>query len=202
MADIVNPEAIKFTNESVRPLADALGRCYYWGVLAKQMYDGAGGGAPALAVPGIVAQIRKAADQWRSTYAFAYEREVEWFLKGAATLIPNTIDNILDNNGTSQRTDAPLATGQKVNNLIARVTQFVNAVRSATFNFTDATRNSVVNYNKIIVVTKTVGLNTMSIADAQNFVDDVALLKTNYEATANANLNQILALAINPGNGG
>lgn len=194
MADIVNPEAIKFSNESARTLADGLAACYYQGNLAKQMYDGAGGGATALAVASVVAQIRRAATQWRQTFSLCFERETEWFLKGATALIPNTADVIVDGAPADRR---QIATGAKVVAVMARVTEFVNAVRNATFTFATATRTSVVHYNRIIVVSD-LGLSTMSVADAQNFVDDTALLKTNYEATTNANLNQLLALAVNP----
>ena len=198
MPDITNVEAVKFTKESVRTLADNLARCYYYGNLAKQMYDGAGGGATALAVAGVVAQIRKAATQWRQTFPLCFERETEWFLKGSTTLIPNTADQVIDGAPADGR---QVVTGAKVVAVLARVTEFVNAVRNATFTFATATRTSVVYYNRIIVVSD-YGLSTMSVADAQNFVDTTALLKTNYEATSNANLNTVLAVAVNPGANG
>lgn len=179
-------------------MADQLPRCYYFGNLAKQMYDGAGGGSAALAVLNIVAQIRKAADQWRLTYALAFEREKEWFLKGTTTLIPNTSDPIFDAGGTAQRTGVPLATGAKVVAIMARVTEFANACLSSSFSFSDAARNSLTYYNRLLVVSDR-GLTTMSVADAQNFVDATALLKANYEANSNQNLNSLLAMAVNPG---
>lgn len=201
MANITSAEAVKFSNETARVMADALCRCYYFGNLAKQMYDGAGGGSTALAITGVVTQIRKAASQWRATFALAFEREAEWFSKGSTTIFPNDTSPVFDAGGLAQRSDVPLATGAKVVAVMARVTEWVNACRSATFSYSDAARNSVAKYNQLLV-TSDRGLTTMSVADAQNFVDLTALLKTNYEANSLSNLNSLLAMAINPGTGG
>lgn len=198
MANIVAVDAVNFSNNTARVVADALARCYYFGNLAKQMYDGAGGGSTALAVTSVVAQIRKAAKQYRSTFALAFEREAEWFLKGTTTLIPNTTDQVIDGAPADGR---QMVTGAKVVAVLARATEFVNACRSATFSFSDAARNSVVYYNRLLVVSD-FGLSTMSVADAQNFIDLTALTKTNYEANSLTNLNSLLAISPNPGTSG
>ena len=81
MADITNPQAVRFCNERVRQAADKFGQLYNWCVAVQN----------------------------------------EWAAQGIGDLIPNDSSPIIDGAQTDGR---PLLTGADVNTLAARVTEF------------------------------------------------------------------------------
>jgi hypothetical protein len=193
---VTNLTAVKFSNEQARVAADLCAQTYYLCDAARDRWDSLGGGQPAIDV--MEADIRRAANAVLAAYLHAFLAEKYWFLAGTNLLFPNTSEAVFDNGGASQRVDAPLATGAKVNGVMNRAIQFQNWLLSATQSFTDAARNNLAAFNTILEATSK-GPAVMSVAAAGNMMNRAGELRTNYEASAGANLGTLLAFAVNPG---
>ena len=191
MPDITNPLAIKFSDERVRTSADRLAQAYDEAVDLKTRWDALGGGATALAV--MAADIQDAASRFTEFYKWCLHTEKLWFIHDSTTLIPNTADAVVDQSPGDGR---PANTGAKCNNVMTRVIEFQNWMLSLAGSFTDVTRVNVGYLNSVIKASREGP--TIDTTIAGDFINRCSELKTNYEASSNANLNTLLALAVNP----
>lgn len=188
MPDITNIEAIKFSNESIRPGANRLAHAYYAADAARDRWAALSGTTAQKKV--VMAQdIKKAADLFRDAFKWTFDREAIWFL-GINSLIGDTADVVVDNNGGPGPN-----TGAKVNAIIARFRQLNNYLRTGDFDSFAA--GNYATLNKVLVVCSD-GLIAVADADAQNFIDLCTAFANRYEASTNAELNTVLALAPNP----
>lgn len=190
MPNITNVEAIKFSNESIRPGADRLGKTYYAADACRDRWAGlTGTTAEKKAI--MAADIRNAADLFREAFRWTFDREAIWFL-GINSLIPDQAgDNVIDGSPGDGR---PANTGAKANAVITRFRQINNYMRTADFDSFAA--GNYATLNKVLVVCSD-GLIAVADADAQNFIDVCTTFANRYEASTNAELNTILALAVN-----
>jgi hypothetical protein len=187
---ITDPTAVKFANEQARVAADALARAYYLCDAARDRWDGLGGGQPAIDV--MEADVRKAASAVVAAYQQCFLAEKIWFL-GVNVTITNTADPVVDGSPTDGR---PAATGAKVNAVMARAIELQNWLFSATQSFSDSARNNAGSFNTVLQASLN-GPPTMSVSDAGNMMNRAGELRANYEAGGGANLNSLLALAVN-----
>lgn len=195
MATITDPQAIAFVNNIVRPAADKLAQLYYQGVSLSERWTALGGGQPAIDV--LATDLKAAADLATGPtgmYGQLWLAEKTWFLLGATSLIPNTADTIADGAGPDGR---PIITGAMAVAVMARVTEWLNYVLSSAGSFADTTRANVSYYNTLLAPSS-YGPLTLSVADAGNFINRCDEIAANYQAASNANLNSILAVAVNP----
>lgn len=124
MSNIVNPVAIKFANERIRPSADKLGQAYYPAVAAVDRWTTLGSGQAAL--DQMQTDIRSAADRILTAYNHVYWTEKNWFAN-QFSLFPNDSSPVFDNNNfTAQDPTRPPLTGAGVNNLVTRCIEFQN----------------------------------------------------------------------------
>lgn len=193
---VIDPTAIKFSNEQARVACNLNARAYRLSSAVVARWNGLGGGQPALNV--MAADIRACADAITTAYTFAYSAEVYWFL-GVNSSFPNDATQVWDNGQfTAQDPNRPLATGAKVQAVMSRVIEFQNWLLSATESFTDSARNNRGALNTVYQASNA-GAATLALSDAGNAINRFTELKTNYEANTNANLNSLLAFATNPG---
>jgi hypothetical protein len=190
-----DPQAIKFSNLQARVASDLLARAYYQCVAVVERWQELGGDANAVTVMGT--QLRNCANAIQAAFKFCFDAEVYWFL-GVNSLFPNDTTPVFDNGSmTAQDTNRPLATGAKVNAVMARVIEFQNWLQSATESFTDSARNNRGALDTVYQATSN-GTATLLLSDAGNLVNRATELKTNYEANASGNLDSILAFSVNP----
>jgi hypothetical protein len=190
---ITDPDAIKFSNEQARVGADLLARAYYRCDAARDRWDGlAGDEAAKIAVMG--ADIRAAADAVIAAYLHAYLSEKIWFL-GVNSLFPNTTEEVSDGSAADGR---PAATGAKVIAVMSRAIEFQNWLLSASGSFTDSARGSLAYFNTVLAASTYNNGTPLDASSAGNLMNRCGELRTNYEASSGANLNSILAFAVNP----
>jgi hypothetical protein len=188
---ITDPTAIKFSNEQARVAADKLAQSYALCDAARDRWDSLGGGQTAIDV--MESDIRSAADSVVVAYQHCFLAEKLWFL-GTNIIIPNTSEAIGDGSPADSR---PAATGAKVHGVMDRAVQMQNWLFSATQSFTDTARNNAATFNTVIEASSN-GPPTMTVAAAGNMMTRCSELRTNYEANTQANLNALLAFAVNP----
>lgn len=188
---VTDPTAIKFCNERARPGADLMARAYYLCDAARDRWDSLGGGQPAIDV--MEPDIRKCSDAVLDAFIHNFLSEKIWFL-GTNIVIPNTSEDVDDGAPADGRPDA---TGAKVHGVMDRAVQMQNWLFSATQSFTDAARNNAAAFNTVLEASSK-GPPTMSVAAAGNMMNRAGELRTNYEASSQANLGTLLALAVNP----
>ncbi len=189
---ITDPTAIKFSNERARIAADRLARSYYLCDAARDRWAGlAGSATEKIAI--MEADIRRAATEVIDAYAFAFLTEKIWFL-GVNNEFPNTTEEVDDGSPGDGR---PAGTGAKVQAVMSRVVEFQNWLLSAAGSFADANRTGLAYYNTILMASN-YGPPTMSEATASNMINRCDELAANYEASSNANVNSLLAFAVNP----
>jgi hypothetical protein len=188
---VTDPTAIKFCNEQARPAADLCAQAYYLCDEARDRWDSLGGGQPAIDV--MQADIRAAANAVIAAYQHSFLAEKIWFL-GTNTVIPNTSEDVVDGSPADGRPDA---TGAKVHAAMDRAIQLQNWLFSATQSFTDSARNNAAAFNSVLEASSK-GPPTMTVAAAGNMMTRASELRTNYEASSNANLGTLLALSVNP----
>lgn len=194
MADITDPTAIRFSNQSLRVIADKLARAYYACQAVADRWTSLGGGQPAIDI--MESDIRAAADRLVELYGECYNIEKVWFVLGGLSLIPNNaLDDIIDGSPNDGR---PAVTGEDAVRIVDRVVQIQNWLLSATGSFTDVARDTITYINTIYAASGE-GDVTLSVADAGNLINRCNELITNYEATSDQNLTYILAYAVNPG---
>ena len=186
---VTDPTAIKFANNYARTAADKLGRAYYLCDAARDRWDSLGGGQPAIDV--MLADVRAAADAVVGTYQHCFLAEKLWFL-GTNVVIPNTSETLVDGSPADGR---PIGTGAKIHAVMARAVEFQNWLFSATQSFSDAARDNAAGFNTVIEVSSD-GSPTLTVAAAGNFMNRAGELRTNYEASGNANLGNLLALGV------
>jgi len=189
---ISSPEALKFSNERVRPAADRLARAYYLADAAKDRWNGLSGTtADKIVVMG--ADIRSACDQIYEAFLWAFTTEKVWFL-GINAQFPNTSEEVSDGSPADSR---PANTGAKVNAVLSRAVEFQNWLLSTDGSFTNGGRAGLAYLNTVLAASS-YGAPTLSEADAGNAINRFGELAANYEASTNANLNSILTIAVNP----
>jgi hypothetical protein len=188
---ITDTTAVKFSNEQARVAADKLAQAYALCDDARDRWDSLGGGQPAIDV--MEGDIRSAADAVVTAYLHCFLAEKLWFL-GTNIVIPNTSEAISDGSPADSR---PAATGAKVHGVMDRAVQMQNWLFSATQSFTDTARNNAATFNTVIEASSN-GPPTMTVAAAGNMMTRCSELRTNYEANTQANLNALLAFAVNP----
>lgn len=188
---ITDPTAIKFCNEQVRIAADLLAKAYFLCDAAKDRWDSLGGGQPAIDI--MEPDIRAAGSAVVAAFQKCFLAEKIWFL-GTNVVIPNTSEAIDDGSPTDSR---PAATGAKVHAVMSRVVEFQNWLFSATQSFSDAARDNAAAFNTVLQASFN-GPPTMAVSDAGNLMNRAGELRTNYEASSNANLGTLLAFAVNP----
>lgn len=188
MPPITNPEALRFSNESIRPGADRHGRSYYRADALRDRWNGLTGSTSAKIML-VKADMRLAADQLRDLFKWTFDREQLWFL-GYNAIITDTADSIADG-----RTDVPPITGVQANRIIDRFRQWNNYLRTG--NFDSFAAGNYATLNMVLSVCSD-GLAAISDADGQNFINVCNALANRYEATSNAELSTILAVAVNP----
>lgn len=194
MANITNARAIKFSNERIRPAADRLLKSYSRCVAVVDAWTALGSSQAAL--DQMQAQITDAAERLIESFDFVYWTEKRWF-NGISTFFPNDTSPVFDlNGGTGQDPGRPALTGAKVNSLVTRCIELQNWLLSAAGSFTDATRASSAFLGTVLQVSAS-GPVPIVLADAGNFINRCGELKTNYQATTSANLNTVLAAAVN-----
>lgn len=192
---VTDINAIRFCNQRVRVNADKLAQAYNLGVAAIDRWNVLGGGQTAVDIMG--PDIKKICDRFEDVYHMSFLTEKMWFA-WASALIPNDNNQIFDNqDNTAQDPLRPPMTGAIVNNLITRTIQFQNWLLSATGSFTDSARGSVDWYNTILHASNN-GVAVLTVANAGNAITRFSELKTRYQASSNAELNTILAVAVNP----
>lgn len=193
---VTDASAVKFSDQVARVSADLMAQAYYRSVAAIERWTALGGGQAALDL--MVADLRACADAIKAAYLFAYSAEVYWFLGVNSAFSSNDTTPVYDNGSfTAQDTNRPLATTAKVNAVLSRVVEFQNWLLSATQSFTDSARGSRAALNTVFQCTSS-GVATMAVSDAGNLINRCGELKANYEASTNANLNSLLAFAVNP----
>ncbi|MDB5312647.1 MAG: hypothetical protein JWO38_6849 [Gemmataceae bacterium] len=195
MANITSPTAIRFANVRVRGSADGMCQAYTRCVAVGDRWTALGAGQPAL--DQMQAQIRDAADYVAAAFDLAFWTEKVWFAI-AAGLFPNDASPVFDNGGyTAVDPTRPGMTGAVVTAVVTRAQQFQNWLLSATGSFTDGARGGVAWLNTVVQVSGD-GPSPIVQADAGNFVNRCSELKANYQAGGSANLNSLLAAAVNP----
>lgn len=189
---VTDPYAIKFSNERGRPAADLMAQAYYLADAAKDRWNGLSGtAAEKIAVMG--ADIRAACDRIYAAFLHCYTTEKAWFL-GLNLLFPNDTTAVSDGSPADGR---PANTGAKVNAVLARAVEFQNWLLSTDGVFTNSARAGLAYLNTVLAASSQ-GNPTLSTADAGNAINRFTELAANYEASANQNLNGLLALAVNP----
>lgn len=194
MPDITSATAIRFSNERVRVSADRLAQAYYLADALKDQWDALGGGQTALNA--LAAKVRQVANKLTELYEWCWRTEKVWFAIGSSTLIPNTADAVVDGSPGDGRS---ANTGAKCNNVMSRVIEFQNWLLSSTGSFSDTARNSIDWYNTVLKAHDS--WLTLDTTIAGDLVTRCGELRTNYEASSSANLNTLLALAVNPTSG-
>lgn len=189
---ITSQTDLNFSDQRVRPAADQLARAYYRAGSLISRWNALGAGQSALNV--MSADIRSAASYLVDAYTFCFLTEKIWFLGVNSDFISNDTTAVSDGSPADGR---PANTTAKVNGVMNRVVEVQNWLFSATESFTDSTRNNAAAFNTVLQASN-YGPATIALSDAANFINRCTELKTNYEATSSANLNTLLALAVNP----
>lgn len=194
MPDITDPQAIQFSNGTVRRASDLLARVYNSCLDASSRWVALGGGQTAIDV--MENDIRSAAGRIMETYKRSFDVEKYWFIFGGEAMIPNTADPIIDGSASDGR---PSITGSDAVDLVNRCIQIQNWLLSDDTppSFTDIDRNSVAAINTVMAVTRA-GKFPMLVTDAGNFINRCDELVANYQANSNANLNNVLSVSPNP----
>mgnify|MGYP006908208026 CR=1 FL=1 len=190
MADITDPTAIAYCNESVRPAADLIAQSYYLADQVKTQWDALGGDQAALDVMG--STIREAAERIDQTYLHCVKQYRRWFANGINVLIPNDTadDAIIDGAPNGGR---PAINADDVYNLVDQMGEFYGWLNNGTWSF-DVTGDRA-EWDTVLQMTKP----TLVLAEATNFTNRCAELRTQMEANTNAKLNEVLSVAVNPG---
>jgi hypothetical protein len=191
-APIVDPDALKFSNEQIRGVSEQCAKFYFRAVSLITRWTANGSGAAALVI--VLNDLRAAADFLCDLYAFAFKAEKTWFLGVNANFSTNDTTIVQDGSPGDSR---PAATTAKCNNVITRCQEVQNWLTSATQSFTDAARAGASGYNTVLKASGR-GPLTLALADAANFITRCTEFRTNYEAASSANLNTVLAMAPNP----
>jgi len=197
MANISAADQIGFCNNVIRVGANLLGQSYTSCKARLQRWTGLGAGAAALAA--MSTQIRSTADFMvvnGSVYNFCMLAERTWLLKGSTAYIANDgASLILDGQG-QQDSSRPPMNAANVNIVAAQLIAFRQWLQNNSFTVT-GTAGDFTNYNQILQVSSN-GLPTMLLSDATNFMSRCSDIVTQYEATSNNILNNILVVAPNP----
>jgi len=188
-ATISDPVKVKYCNERVRVSANKLQDAYALCDAVADRWTSLGGGATAFNV--MQDDIRQAANAVVDAYQFCYLTEKLWFLHGDSSFIPNNADTVSDGAPADGRSQI---TGAKVHGVLTRVIEFQNWLLSSAGSFTDSTRTNVAYINTVMAVC--VEGPTQTQAAAENFINRCTELRTNYEASSNANLNTILSVYV------
>lgn len=193
---IDHPDAVKFSTKQARIVADRLAQAYSAADAARDRWgtDLSGTAAEKIVIMG--EQIRDAATRIVDAYQFAYLSERAWFL-GFNNLFPNTAEEIADGSGTGS--GRPLGTGTKVHGVMARAVEAINWLLSTDGSFAtvEGGRQGLAYLNTVLEASH-YGPAVLSEAAAGNAINRFTELATNYEASANQNLNSLLAFAPNP----
>ena len=191
MADITDATAIAYSNNSLRVGADLLAQSYNLCDATKAQWDGLGGGQSALDVASMQTSIRTSSARLMKTLNLAFERYRLWFAAGVNSLITNSADDaIVDGSPSDGR---PAINGDDGHNIATQLRVLQGWLFNGTFSF------SLVcvwaEYDTVLQMNKP----TLVLADVQNYITRCGELKTQMEANTNAKLNQVLAVAVNPG---
>lgn len=194
---ITNVNVVKFSNEQVRTVCDALGKSYYRCNEVRDRWDSLGANQAALDV--IQSDIKAAANAVLDTYLHCVIDERIWFVgdgaSGINTLTPNTSEDVVDGSPVDGR---PACSGQKIHAAMERVVEFQNwLLNNLGAQFTIAARNGLACLNTVLVCSR-YGPSTINLTNAANFLTRCSELRTDYEVSSNLKLGTILALATNP----
>lgn len=189
--------AIRYSNEYVRPLGDALGKAYHFGRSLDQRWIALGENLPALTL--LVGDFRKASEFIIRAYVLGFETNMYW-VAGASALFPNTSEIVADSaDGTSQDPSRPPLTGARVNTIITRRTEFANWLETGLF--AGGGFDAGAQRNEFVKAQFGVGLNLngAGVTTAALLATYIRQMRANYEASSNANLSTVLQVAVNPG---
>jgi len=132
---VSNLADITFSNERVRPAADALARCYYRAVSLITRWNALGAGQAAL--DNMMGDLRYAAARLVDAYQMCLMTERMWFLGTNVSFISNDTTQVWDNSDrTAQDATRPLNTTAKVNGVMNRVVEAQNWILSVAGSFT------------------------------------------------------------------
>lgn len=187
MADITDPTAVRFSNERIRPLADKLSQVYYLGVDLDDQWTALGGGQTAL--DALRVKLKDWAERARDAYDFASMLRHDW--NALASPIPNTADTIIDGSESDSRQSI---TGAQANNVFNRAIELNNWLDTGDFagggSGGGAHRNTVLEAAFMLAA-------DLATTEGGNVINRINEQRSNYEASSNAVLSTILAVAVN-----
>jgi len=197
VAVISSAFAIRFSSEYIRPLSDKFGRAYNFGRSLDEQWIALGASVGTLTIH--VKNFRTASELIMQTYLFRYQVNTYW-LAGANALFPNDSSIVADSgDGVTQDPNRPPITGAMVNTIITRGTEFTNWIDTGLF----AGGGSDAGAQRAEFTKAMFGvglpLTAGGVTTAGTLITYIRQLRTNYEASAGANLNSILQVAVNPG---
>lgn len=197
MADITDIEAVAFCNERIRTAANQLATLYYECDYLRDLKVADADTATTISLRGD--QIRVAADLMLETTQVLPIIENIWFnVASLNTTITNSADDdVIDGSPADGR---PPITGQDVHNLVSRVMDVDKWLADASFGGAGAggSRSAMLN---TIVVCGGSGNDPLQVSQVNTFIDNrCGEWVTEYEATSNAKLTQLLAVAPSPRN--
>lgn len=126
MANIIDPRAIKFSNNGARPSADKMAQAYYLAIPANDRWVTLGSGQAAL--DQMQPDLKAVADRILAAYTLAYWTEKNWFTNiSPNALFPNDASPVFDNpTNTAADLTRPAITGAMVTNVVTRSVEFQN----------------------------------------------------------------------------
>ena len=187
MPDIVAADAVKFSNDLIRPQADRLAQLYNLAAVIDNSWTANGGGQTSVDL------LRNELAQWADLCTESYEEagSLRDFWTAESSPIPNTSDDIIDGSATDSR---QTITGAEANNIVNRCIEFQNWLETGQFDGlglgAGAHRNTVYEGDFAEAAGQTTTISG-------NLINRMNELRTNYEASSNAVLNTVLAVAVN-----
>lgn len=194
MPDITDAEAVRFCNEKVRQAADRLATLFYEARHLDELRVADNDIATTIALRG--SHIRRVSDYMLEVVQFLRPIENLWFNVGTGSSLNLKITN--DAGDTVIDGHQQAITGADVHNLMSRVVDIDNWMNDAAFggagngSFFDSMLNT------IVVVGSSGNIPLQNTQTTTFIANRCAEIVNEYEANANAKLNHILAVALNP----
>jgi hypothetical protein len=193
---ITDPEALKFCNETVRSESNRIASLY---LDADYLADL----KASMSISDFMAQhesrIRRTADAMIDAWNNLYSIENAWFNVGTGGTLSSKIPNTTEVVGDGAPGDGrPEITGQDVVRMITNFQRISDWFHDASFGGGGVGSNFDAMINTMIVVSSR-GTTPLVQSQVETFVDNrCGELRTEYEASSNLRLTQVLAVAPNP----
>lgn len=204
---ITDPAAVAFSNEQFRQIADRLGRCYYLGKQLRQQWL-ALTGTNDEKVTILFDDIIRVGTLYTRTFKRCWNADHVWNAESVHLLFPNDVNEVLFDNLTGDNYDTTRGqvNGQDLRRLKNRMEEFSNWLSRGTDLdkawTTDALAVLPITYDyyRTCVRVSEDRVGTPSTNDCRIFVvDRCGELLTQYETNTPASLNNILKVAVRPG---